>query len=264
MKEQLQAMVNKDFKDINYALFPHTVKYKRSHGMMLTTNGIAIQVAKTENTSSTSFRAAMAEKWQGLKAKTGGTLWGKTVIPFGREGGMGDAVMTSVFQQQKNIYRRPHNALSKTLQTYEEDEEMEGTGITLRHIFLQYLDKQGQPLLQSIEQTSTGGKYCFIFDTCKVVEVDARLASIDSDIDKIVQWEECNTHYRYLLSNPMTVIGSIPRSTPTTFWANHLSGFQAGPIPGEISTANLQRSKPRRNAWAKVHARLVTPLQQRR
>jgi hypothetical protein len=31
--------------------------------MMLTTNGIAIPVAKTENTSSTYFKAAMAEKW---------------------------------------------------------------------------------------------------------------------------------------------------------------------------------------------------------
>jgi hypothetical protein len=134
----------------------------------------------------------------------------------------------------------------------EEDEEMEGTGITLRHNFLQYLDKQGQPLLQSIEQTSTGGTYRFIFDKSKVVEVDAMLASIDSDLDKTGQWEECHTHYIYLPSNPITVIGSIPRSTPTTFWDNHLSAFQAGPIPGEILTANLQRPKPKRNAWVKV------------
>jgi hypothetical protein len=42
----------------------------------------------------------MAEKWQGLAAKTSGTLWGKTFNNFGREGGMGDAVMTAVFQQQ--------------------------------------------------------------------------------------------------------------------------------------------------------------------
>jgi hypothetical protein len=68
--------------------------------MMLTTNGIATQVSKTADISSTYFRAAMAEKWQGLTSKTGVTLWGKTFIPFGREGGMGDAVMTAVFQQQ--------------------------------------------------------------------------------------------------------------------------------------------------------------------
>jgi hypothetical protein len=56
--------------------------------MMLRRSGIAIQVVKTENTSSTYFIAAMAEKWQGLTAKTGGTLWGKICIPLGREGDM--------------------------------------------------------------------------------------------------------------------------------------------------------------------------------
>jgi hypothetical protein len=71
----------------------------------------------------------------------------------------------------------------------EEDDEMEGTGITLIHIFLQYLDKQGQTLLQSMEQTSSGGTYCFIFDKIKVVEVDAMLANIDSDLDNMGQGE---------------------------------------------------------------------------
>jgi hypothetical protein len=175
---------------------------------------------------------------------------------------MGDAVMTAVFQQQNKYLQEATQCIVQNLADIDEiieidtnddeDDEMEGTGITLKHIFLQYLDKQGQPLLQSIEQTSSGGTYRFIFDKSKVVEVDAMLASIDSDLDKIGQWEECNTHYRYFPSNPITVIGSTPRSTPTTFWAHHMSAFQAGPIPGEISTANLQRPKPKRNAWAKV------------
>jgi hypothetical protein len=230
--------------------------------MMITTNGIAIQISKTENTSSTSVRAAMAEKWQGLTAKTGGTLWGKTFIPFGREVDMGDDVMTAVFQQKNKYLQEATQRIVQNLADIDEiieidmndedDEEMEGTGMTLIHSFLQYLDKQGQSLLQPIEQTSTGGTYRFIFDKSKVIEVDAMLASIDSDLDKIGQWEECNTHYRYLPSNPITVIGSIPRSTPNTLWANNLSAFQAGPIPGEILTANLQQPKPRRNAWAKV------------
>jgi hypothetical protein len=67
MKEQLQAMMRKnfkdfkDFKDMKYDLFPRTVKYKRSDGMMLTMNCIAIQVTKTANTSASDFRAAMRE-----------------------------------------------------------------------------------------------------------------------------------------------------------------------------------------------------------
>jgi hypothetical protein len=78
MKDQLQAMMNKEFKDIKYAVFSRTMKYKRSDGMVLTMNGIAIQVSKTENTSSSDFRSVMAYRWKGLTANTGGTLWGKT------------------------------------------------------------------------------------------------------------------------------------------------------------------------------------------
>jgi hypothetical protein len=77
------------------------------------------------------------------------------------------------------------------------------------------------------------------------------LASIDSHLEKNGQWEECHSHHRYLPSNPIPVIG-ITRSTLTTFWDNHLSAFQDRPIPGYISTANLQRPKPKRNAWVKV------------
>jgi hypothetical protein len=66
-----------------------------------------------------------------------------------------------------------------------------------------------------MEQTSTIGTYRFIFDKSKVAEVDVMLASIDSDLHKIGQWEECHTHFRYLPSNPITLISSIPRSTPT-------------------------------------------------
>jgi hypothetical protein len=100
-----------------------------------------------------------------------------------------------VFQQQ-NTYLQ--EATQRIIQNFsdideiieinmndEDDEEMEGTGIALRHTVLQYLDKQGQPLLRSIEQTSTGGTYRFIFDKSKVVEVDAMLASIDSNLDNI-------------------------------------------------------------------------------
>jgi hypothetical protein len=172
MKEQLQAMMNKEFKDIKYALYPRTVKYKQPNGMMLTTNGIVIQVSKTENTSSTYFRAAIAEKWHGLTEKTGGTLWGKTFTHFGREGGMGDAVMTAVFQQQNKYLQEATQRIVQNIADIdeiikidmheEEDEEIEGTGITLRHIFLQYLDKQGQLLFQSIERTITGGAYRFL------------------------------------------------------------------------------------------------------
>jgi hypothetical protein len=50
----------------------------------MTTNGITPQVTKTPGITVADFRADMAEKWQIMTAKTGGTLFGKTFIPFGK------------------------------------------------------------------------------------------------------------------------------------------------------------------------------------
>jgi hypothetical protein len=63
----------------------------------------------------------MAEKWQGLTSKTGGTLlWGKTFIPFGREGDMGDGVMTAVFQQQKKYFQEATQRIVQNLADIDE------------------------------------------------------------------------------------------------------------------------------------------------
>jgi hypothetical protein len=50
----------------------------------MSTNGITLQVTKTPCITATDFRAEMAEKWQKLTAKNGGTLFCKTFIPFGK------------------------------------------------------------------------------------------------------------------------------------------------------------------------------------
>jgi hypothetical protein len=43
-------------------------------------------VTKTPGITAAYFRAEMAEKWQKLPAKNGGTLFGKTFIFFWKEG----------------------------------------------------------------------------------------------------------------------------------------------------------------------------------
>jgi hypothetical protein len=59
----------------------------------MSTNGITLQVTKTPGITAAYFRAEMAEKWQKLTAKNGGALFGKTFIPFGKEGGIDDELM---------------------------------------------------------------------------------------------------------------------------------------------------------------------------
>jgi hypothetical protein len=78
-------MMGDDFKGVQYVLFPKTIKYKRSKdGAKMTTHGITLQVTKTLGITVADFRVDMTEKWQRMKAKTGGTIFGKKIIPFGK------------------------------------------------------------------------------------------------------------------------------------------------------------------------------------
>jgi hypothetical protein len=104
MKESLYKMMGDEFKGVQYALFPKTIKYKRiNDGAKMTTNGITLQVTKTPGITVADFRADMVEKWQRMTAKTGGTLFGKTFISFGKEGDIEEDVMTNIIQQQNNF-----------------------------------------------------------------------------------------------------------------------------------------------------------------
>jgi hypothetical protein len=77
------------------------------------------------------------------------------------------------------------------------------------------------------------------------------LGHIDETLNSIGDWEECHTHFRYLTSMPISVVGRVPRSTQPTFWANHLSKFRTD-IPSDVSTEFLQQPKQQRAAWVKV------------
>jgi hypothetical protein len=77
------------------------------------------------------------------------------------------------------------------------------------------------------------------------------LEHIDETLTSIGYWEECHTHFRYLPSIPISVVGRIPRTTQPAFWANHLSQISSA-IPSEISTEFLQQPKTKHAAWTKV------------
>jgi hypothetical protein len=95
--------------------------------MMLTMNAIAIQVAKTANTSASDFRNAMAEKWQGLTAKTGATIWGKTCNPFGREGGRGRCSHNISLSSKNNYLREATQRIVQNVSDIDEVIEIETT-----------------------------------------------------------------------------------------------------------------------------------------
>jgi hypothetical protein len=74
-------MMGDEFKWVQYALFPKTIKYKWiKDGAKMTKHGITLQVTKTPGITVADFWADMVEKWQPMTAKTGGTLFGKLLF----------------------------------------------------------------------------------------------------------------------------------------------------------------------------------------
>jgi hypothetical protein len=252
--------MGEEHKEVQYALFPKSINYKIVlDGVRLTTTGVTMQISKSPNVTAADVRASMAEKWQRIDAKDGGTLYGKKLIPFGKEGYMGDAIMTNVIQQQNKLLSETKQRIVHNINDVDkiikialgEDVDMDLAGITLRDIFFNYQDKSGNRLIDAIEKTSTEGTYRVLFEQSKTEEVDKMLEHIDDTLTSIGDWDECHTYFRYLPSMPISVVGRIPRTAQPSFWANHLSQFSTA-IPSEISTEFLQQPKAKHAAWTKV------------
>jgi hypothetical protein len=87
----------------------------------------------------------MAEKWQRMTEKTGGTLFGKTFICFGKDGDIGDEFMTNIILQQNNLLRSTKQHIVQNLNDIDcpidivtgSAEEMDATTVTLQDIFYQ-------------------------------------------------------------------------------------------------------------------------------
>jgi hypothetical protein len=101
------------------------------------------------------FGADMAERWQRLTVKTGGILFGKTSIPFGKEGDIVDQVMTKIIQQHNNSLRSNKQRIVRNLNNIDcliyiavcIAEDIDAATITLHDIFYQYKYDDGVQLL---------------------------------------------------------------------------------------------------------------------
>jgi hypothetical protein len=110
----------------------------------MTTYGIMLQVTKTPGITVADFRADMAEKWQRMTAKKGGTLFGKTFIPFGKEADIRDVVMTNIFQQKNNFLRSTKQRIVQNINNMQcpfdivtgSAEDMDAETVTIRDIFI--------------------------------------------------------------------------------------------------------------------------------
>jgi hypothetical protein len=107
-------------------------------------------------------------------------------------------------------------------------------------VFYQYKDSEGKQLIDAIEKTNTGGTYRFLFHEKKIESIDKIINNLDATLDEIGARGECDVHYRYMMANPIGVVGRVAKSTPTAFWTNHFSAFKRNGIPTEIDIQELQ------------------------
>jgi hypothetical protein len=84
---------------------------------------------------------------------------------------------------------------------------MDPGGISLRDILYNHHDKEGNILIDAIKKKSTGGTYRFLFQQSRAEEVNKMLEHIDETLNSIGDWEECHTHFRYLPSMQISIVG---------------------------------------------------------
>jgi hypothetical protein len=210
----------------------------------MTTNGITLQVTKTLGIAASDFQADMAEKWQRMTVKNGGNLFGKTFIPFGKEGDTGDEAMTNIIQQQNLFLHSTKQHIVQNLKHIDcpidivtgSAEDLDAATATLRDIFYQYKDEEGGQLFDAIQKPNTRGTYIFLFHESKAETFDNMINNLDATLDAFGAWDDCEVYFRYLTALPIILVGRVVNYTPTAFWGNHLSAFKANDIPADIDT----------------------------
>jgi hypothetical protein len=94
------------------------------------------------------------------------SLW-EIFIPFGKEGDIGDEVMTKIIQQQNIFLRSTKQCIVQNLNGVDcpidivtgSAEDRDAATVTLRDIFYQYKDDDGGQLFDAIEKTNTGSDH---------------------------------------------------------------------------------------------------------
>jgi hypothetical protein len=254
MKSCLNLMMGKAHEDTSYSLFPKNIRYvRKSDGAKLSTTGIALRTAKRPGVSEQLFREELAQQWINLSTKNGGSLARKLFIPFGKESTLGDSEMTHIIEQQ-NLYlqttkqRIMHNLNDIDNKIYFEthdDVNMEGSGTTIREMFMKHLDNKGSALFHSMEHTNNSDVYRLFFDETNTEQEDTLLGTIDETLDAMGDWDNADSHYRFHSHKKVKIVGIQPRNEQSDFWKKYFSGFVKNPIPSVIDTDLWQNQRIR-------------------
>jgi hypothetical protein len=169
-------------------LFPKNIRYiHKSDGAKHSTTGIALGIAKRPGVSEQLFREELAQQWSNLSTKNGGSLSSNFLIPFGKESTLGDSEMTHITEQQNLYLQTTKQRIVRNLNDINDeinfethdDVNMEGSGTTIREMFMKHLDNKVKALFHSMEHTKNSDMYRLLLDESITEQVDTLLGTID-------------------------------------------------------------------------------------
>jgi hypothetical protein len=234
MKSRLKLMMGKSHEDISYASFPKNIRYiRKSDGAKLSTTGIALRFAKRSGVSEQLFREELEQRWSNLSTKNGESLTSKLCIPFGKESTPGDSEMTHIIEQQNLYLQTTKQRIVCNLNDIDDeinfethdDVNMEGSGTTIREMFMKHLDNKGKALFHSMEHTNNSDVYGLLFDETNTEQVDTLLGTIDKLLDAMGDWDNADSHYIFHSHEKVNIVGIQPCSEQSDFWMKHFAGF---------------------------------------
>jgi hypothetical protein len=228
------SQLGKAHEDTSYALFPKNIRYiRKSDGAKLITTWIALRIAKRPGVSEKLFREELAQRWSSLSTKNWGSLASKFCIPFGKEHTLGDSEMTHIIEQQNLYLQTTKQRIVRNLNDIDaeinfethDDVNMEGSGTTIREMFMKQLDTKGNAWFHSMEHTNNSDVYRLFFYESNTEQVDTLLGTIDESLDAMGDRDNADYHYRYYSHEKLNIVGIQPRGEQSDFWKKHFAGF---------------------------------------
>jgi hypothetical protein len=138
--------------------------------------------------------------------------------------------MTHIIEQQNLYLRTTKQRIVRNLNDIDDeinfetrdDVNMEGSGTTIREMFMNHLDTKGNTLFHSMEHTTNSDVYRLLFDESNTEQVDTLFSKIDESLDAMADWDNVNSHYRYHSHEKVNIFGIQPRGEQSDFWKKHL------------------------------------------
>jgi hypothetical protein len=168
--------------------------------------------------------------------------------------------MTHIIEQQNLYLKTTKQIIVRNLNDIDDevnfethnDVNIEGSGTTLREIFMNLLDNKGNALFHSMEHTNNYDVYRLLFNETNTEHVDTLLGTIDESLDAMGDWDNADSHYRFHSHEKVNIVGIQPRCEHSDFWKKHFTGFMKNTIPSVIYTSHLYQTPKSRQNYNRV------------